>query len=316
MSKKTTSTVEQPIDSERMRYINPYTDFGFKKLFGAEANKELMIDFLQTLLNVECDEHSGVVRPKPALEQIIIKDLRYLNSEQLGRSANDRKAVFDLHCETASGDTFIVEMQRAYQKFFKDRGLYYSTFPIQAQAKKGVEWDYELKPVYMVGIMDFDFADKDAIPDKYLHRIMMTDIDIHTIFYEKLTYLYLEMTKFAKTESELENNFDRWMYALKNLAKLSTRPVALQNRIFEKFFEQAEISQLTSTEYKEYQDALKSYWDYNSTMKSAVARAVEEKDKIIAEKDAALELERQKAATTIAEKDARIVELEHLLNQK
>ncbi|MDR1672909.1 MAG: Rpn family recombination-promoting nuclease/putative transposase, partial [Bacteroidales bacterium] len=117
------------------RYINPHTDFGFKKLFGTEANKDLLQEFLPVLLGKE--------------DRII--SLRYLNQEQLGRTENDRKAVYDLYCETETGDKFIVEMQRNYQEFFKDRSVYYSTFPIQEQAKRGIEWDFELNAVYTVG---------------------------------------------------------------------------------------------------------------------------------------------------------------------
>ncbi len=77
------------------KYINPFTDFGFKKLFGEEANKDLLIDFLNALLAEK--EH--------------IKDITYLKNEHLGRTESDRKAIFDLYCETESGDKFIVEMQ-------------------------------------------------------------------------------------------------------------------------------------------------------------------------------------------------------------
>src|SRR5271157_4820409 len=91
------------------KYINPFTDFGFKRLFGEEPNKDLLIDFLNELLKEE---------------QGIIKELTYLKSEQLGRTESDRKAIFDLYCENDRGEKFIVELQKTKQKFFKDRTLY------------------------------------------------------------------------------------------------------------------------------------------------------------------------------------------------
>jgi len=105
-------------------YLNPFTDFGFKKLFGEEYNKDLLIDFLNQLLKKE---------------QGRIKTLTYLKNEHLGRSEADRRAVFDLYCENEQGEKFIVEIQKAKQKFFKDRTLFYSTFPIAEQAKAGVD---------------------------------------------------------------------------------------------------------------------------------------------------------------------------------
>ncbi|VFN01732.1 MAG: conserved hypothetical protein (putative transposase or invertase) [Candidatus Kentron sp. G] len=103
------------------RYLNPYTDFGFKKLFGEEANKDLLIDFLNQLL--------------PSRHKIV--ELRFRNTEQLPDIASERKAIFDILCTSANGEQFIVEMQKAKLRYFTDRSLFYVTFPIQEQAKKG-----------------------------------------------------------------------------------------------------------------------------------------------------------------------------------
>ena len=100
------------------RYINPLTDFGFKKLFGSEPNKALLIDFLNQILP----------------ERHRIKDLSYARNEQVGTKKLDRKAIFDLYCIGESGERFIVEMQKAKQNFFQDRSIYYASFPIQEQA--------------------------------------------------------------------------------------------------------------------------------------------------------------------------------------
>jgi hypothetical protein len=123
------------------KYINPFTDFGFKKLFGSEPNKDLLIDFLNQVL--------------PGKHKI--KDLTYARTEQLGNSEADRKAIFDLYCIGENSERFIVEMQKAKQNFFKDRSVYYSSFPIQEQAKKG-DWNYQLAAVYMVGILAAEIA--------------------------------------------------------------------------------------------------------------------------------------------------------------
>lgn len=147
------------------RYINLFTDFGFKKLFGEEPNKDLLISLLNTLLKGEAH----------------IEDLTYLNGERLGRSSEERKAVYDLYCTTQSGEKIIVEVQRVKQRFFKDRSVYYSSFAVQDQASKGKEWLYELKAVYTIAIMDFKF---DEDKHKLMHRVKLMEVDTKSIFYD------------------------------------------------------------------------------------------------------------------------------------
>ena len=239
------------------RYINPYTDFGFKKLFGTELNKDLLISFLNALLNGEQE----------------ITDLTYLNSEHLGDGYSDRRAVFDVYCQLADGKKFIVEMQKAEQAYFKDRSIYYSTFPIREQAPKGTKWDYHLEDVYTVGILNFVFPDNEYPADSFVHEIKLTDVEDKHVFYDKLTFIYLEMPKFNKTEDELLTMFDKWMFALQNLSRLLERPKALQERIFTYLFEQAEIARFTPQERREYQESIKDYWDNYSIMETSFNKA-------------------------------------------
>jgi len=238
---------------ERERYINPYTDFGFKKLFGTELNKDLLISFLNALFNDE---------------KRIIQDVQYLNAEQLGDGYGDRRAVFDVYCITEDGSRFIVEMQKAEQEYFKDRSIYYATAPIREQAPKG-KWDYHLEGVYTIGVLNFVFPNNEYPADSYIHEVKLKDTEDNHIFYDKLTFVYLEMPKFNKCEDELVTMFDKWMFALRNLSRLLERPAALQERIFKRLFEQAEIAQFTPEERREYQESVKDYWDYYSTMKTA-----------------------------------------------
>ncbi|TGY70283.1 Rpn family recombination-promoting nuclease/putative transposase [Phocaeicola sartorii] len=233
------------------RYINPYTDFAFKLLFGTELNKELLISFLNALLHGE--EH--------------IKEITYLNSEHLGTQERDRRAVFDIYCENEQGEKFLVEMQKGEQAFFKDRSIYYATFPIREQAIKGSEWNYQLKAVYTVAILNFVFDDKDD--DYFHHEVKLVDMRTKKVFYDKLTFIYLEMPKFNKTEYELETMFDKWMFVLRNLSRLMERPVALQERIFERLFKAAEIANFDRKELIEYEDSLKNYRDWYSVVSTA-----------------------------------------------
>ena len=241
-------------DEKKERYINPYTDFGFKKLFGTEMNKDLLISFLNAVL---------------ANKEQEIEDVQYLNTEQLGEGYGDRRSVFDVYCKTVTGSRFIVEMQKAEQSYFKDRSIYYSTFAIREQGVKGKSWNYRLDDVYTVGVLNFIFPGDEYPADKYRHEIKLKDVEDNHVFYDKLTFVYLEMPKFSKTEDELETMFDKWMFVLRNLSLLLDRPKALQDRVFDKLFRQAEIARYTPEERRQYEASVKEYWDYTSIMDTA-----------------------------------------------
>lgn len=227
------------------RYINPFTDYGFKRLFGEEPNKDLLLDFLNELLK---DQEGKIT------------ELSYLPNEKLPISVGDRRAIFDIYCTNEKGEQFIVEMQKAEQKFFKDRTIFYSTFPIQEQARnKDRFWDFELKAVYTIGILDFVFEESE--PEKYRHDVKLTEQETNKVFYNKLNYIYLEMPKFEKTEKELETHFDKWMFVLKNLPKLYRIPLKLKEKVFLKLFEVAEIAKLKPEEYKRYEKSVNAYRD-------------------------------------------------------
>lgn len=229
------------------KYINLFTDFGFKKIFGTEVNKDLLIDFLNVLLRDK--EH--------------IQTLTYLKNEHLGQTNTDRKAVFDLYCENEKGEKFIIELQKVPQDFFKDRSIYYSTFALQEQAIRGENWHYELKGVYTIGILDFNFDDE---VDKFQSYIKLLDIDTKRVFYEKLTFVYLEMPKFTKTEDELKSHFDKWLYLIRNLHQLQQIPTKTQEEIFKRLFEQAEIAKYDKKEWIAYQESKKHYLDLKNAL--------------------------------------------------
>jgi len=234
-------------------YINPFTDFGFKKLFGEEANKDLLEDFLRELLKNEEGE---------------IRNLNYIKSEHLGSTIYDRKAIFDLYCENEKGEKFIIELQKAKQQFFKDRTLFYSTFPIREQAEKG-EWNYQLQKVYTIAILDFIFEEDKKDTDKFLYRVKLSDIETLKVFYDKLTFVYLEMPKFNKSIEECDTRFDKWLYVIKNLHRLERIPDKLKEKIFSKLFKEAEIANLEPEQMLQYEESLKTYRDLHSVLETA-----------------------------------------------
>ncbi len=236
------------------KYINPFTDYGFKRLFGEEPNKDLLLDFLNELLKEE---------------QGKITELKYLKSENLGSTELNRKAIFDLYCTNEKGEKFIVELQKTKQKFFKDRTIYYSTFPIQEQAKKGSEWNFELVKVYTIAILDFVFDEDKKQAEKFRYDVKLTELETKEVFYDKLMFIYLQMPKFNKKVEELETRFDKWLFVIKNLHKLDRIPEKLKENIFVKLFATAEIAKFTQDEYKDYENSLKYYRDLKNSLETA-----------------------------------------------
>ncbi|WP_338847410.1 Rpn family recombination-promoting nuclease/putative transposase [Massilia sp. W12] len=231
------------------RYINLFTDFGFKKVFGEEPNKDLLISFLNSLL--------------PAHHQIA--DLEFSRTEWQGKTALDRKAVVDLHCKAPDGTVFLVELQKAKQNFFKDRSIFYASFPIQEQAQRG-DWDYRLAAVYSIGILDFNFDDADK--DDVIHTVQLKN-QKNQVFYDKLTFIYLTLPNFKKTLDELHTLLDQWLYLFRHLPNLQEMPPRWHELVFRKLFKIAELVQMPATERKEYEASLKNYRDWKSIADTA-----------------------------------------------
>ena len=209
-------------------------------------------------------------------EESTIVDLEYLTNEQLGYSPTVRRAVFDIHCRSQDGEQFIVEMQKTRQKYFKDRSVYYATFPIRSGGDAPGNWDFQLPRVYMVAVLDFVFNEDENDPDKFRYDVKLSDVDTNMVFYDKLTFIYLEMPKFSKGPGELESHFDKWLYALKNMPSLDEVPDSLQEEVFLQLFRTAEIAQFSEKEYQAYLDSLKVLRDNANTLDYAVEKGREE----------------------------------------
>ncbi len=265
------------------KYISLLTDFGFKRIFGTDMNKDLLIGFLNALF-----EGSHV-----------ITDVKYLNTEHLGDVYAERKAIFDVYCETDNGEKFIVEMQNAYQEFFKDRSLFYSTFPIREQGAKGSEWDFNLNPVYTIALLNFDMHDPAFDQSQISHTVKLCDVCTNKVFYDKLDFIYVEIAKFNKSVDELSTTFEKWLYVLKNLSRLDRQPQSLRDKVFDRLFTQAEIATFTPRELREYEDSRKAYRDLKNSLDTAKRDGIKEgleKGRAEGEKSAAIAIAKKMKA--------------------
>ena len=280
-----------------VRFINPFTDFGFKKIFGEEPNKDLLIDFVNQIL----------------LEQNVqIKDLTYKKTEHLGETGLDRKVVFDLYCENEHGEKFIVEMQKDKQQYFKDRSLYYATFPIQEQGIKSTYWSYELKSVFAIAVLDFKFNKEDQ-NEKVITTVKLTDQESHKEFYKKLTFIYVQMPFFNKTIEELETRLDKWLYVLKNMEKFDRIPEQIKDKIFEKVFKIAEYHQLSKADRTAYEDSLKYYRDLKNSLDTAEAEGAKKAEELLLPLLEQAKIREEEAKMREEEAKKQVVELVKML---
>lgn len=241
------------------RFINPFSDWGFKKIFGQEINKDLLIKFLNDLLD---GEHH-------------ITDLVFKDKEQQPEAADMRGIIYDIYCSTDKGEHIIVEMQNRYQPFFTDRSIYYASRDIVNQGVKGtvgdthIKWDYRLAPVYTVCLLNYDVGAH--TPTKFRTDIALMDMKDKTVFSDRLRFIYLMLPLFTKNEEdECENDFERWIYILKNMSTFERMPFQARNAVFKKLSEITDIAALSKDEREKYDESLKVLRDYHATLEGAV----------------------------------------------
>lgn len=248
-------------------YLNPLTDFGFKKLFGEEPHKDLLISFLNTLL--------------PEKHQIATLQYRQ-DTHQYARQ-HLHATILDIDCLSTTGEEIIIQLQKAKPENFKDRSLYFATFALQAQMRRN-DLNNTVSPVYIISLLDFFVRDnrKDVIS----HLQFKTQNN--QVLYDELSFIYLTLPNFAKSRAELKTLQDKWLYVFRHLAELDEIPPELQESVFHKLFQIAQIAQFNPQERQAYEDSLKHYRDLKNSNDTArlegLQEGLEEGEKIGIEK--------------------------------
>ena len=229
------------------KFINPFTDVGFKRIFGQEINKDLLIDFLNALLVGERQ----------------VKDIRFLDKELLPEFEKDRSLIYDVYCTDENGDQFIVEMQNKEHVNFRERTLFYLSQAIARQGERGTDWKFSLKAVYGVFFLNFRLTD---LPHKLRTDIVLADRDTHELFTDKMRYIFLELPSFHKEENECENDFERWIYVLKNMETLQRLPFKARNAVFQRLEQIVDIASMSKEDRLKYDESIKVYRDRLAVM--------------------------------------------------
>ena len=229
------------------RYINPFTDMGFKRIFGQEATKDLLIEFLNDLLVGEKK----------------IKDIRFLDKELIPEYNEGRGIIYDVYCTTEEGEHFIVEMQNKSQINFKERAIYYLSSAIARQGIKGSEWMFDIKAVYGVFFLNFTLKNS---PEKLKTDVMLLDRETYQTFSDKLRFIFIELPCFKKAEEECETLIERWIYVLKNMEILDRMPFKAYKAAFEKLEQITDIAALSKEDRMKYDESIKVYRDIKATL--------------------------------------------------
>ena len=223
-------------------YINPFTDVGFKRIFGQELSKPLLLDFLNSLF--EGEKH--------------IANLTFLDKEQPALFEEDRSLIYDIYCETDDGEKIIVEMQNKSQPFFKNRSIYYVSESIARQGERGSAWNYAIDSVYLVAFLNFSPID---FKKQFRTDVVLAEKGTTEQFSDKLRMIFLQLPLFTKEADECENQVERWIYLLKNMETLNRLPWAAQSAVFQKLESIADVGGMTRAERLQYDEALKKYRD-------------------------------------------------------
>lgn len=233
------------------KFINPFTDWSFKRIFGQEYSKDLLIEFLNQLL----------------LGERHITDVKFKDKEMLPEIKEQRGIIYDVFCETDTGEHIIVEMQNKSQPYFIDRSLYYASKTIVEQGVKG-KWDYHLAPVYIVCFMNFTFDENTN--QKFRTDIVLADKESGKVFSDRIRLIYLAMPLFKKKEHECTSFFDCWIYNLKHMETLEKMPFEAQHKIFKRLAEIADSKHLSKEDKEKYDYSMMYMWSNYAAMKYAV----------------------------------------------
>ncbi len=237
------------------RYMDLKTDHGFKTAF-SEKHEKLM----RNLLNGIFEGQKEIV------------EVKHLPLEQLGFKPEDRDTIYDLHCKDELGARYIVEMQVARQKYFMERCWLYAAAAILKQAKKGKKWDYGMKPLFVIAILNFNLTEDNT---DYISCYSLMDEKTKEKASDKVQFIIIELSKFNKTLAELETDLDRWLYCMKHLAELLEQPEELKGEIFDELFELADLKTLTEEDMTTYEKSFERCYGAELAADYAMERGME-----------------------------------------
>lgn len=216
-----------------MKFVDVKNDVAFRKIFGNENKKVILISFLNAVLDLEGRER--------------IKDVTLLNPFQLPRLAGEKSSIIDVRATDENGATFIIEMQVAEPAGFDKRVLYYSSKDYAGQINTGEDYPL-LRPVYFIGVLNFNYF----MGSDYLSSHLIVDEATGECAFKDLKFRFIELKKFNKKAHELKNIIDKWTFFIKNADELQVMPENIDDEGLKEAYEEAAQHNWTREAYDAY----------------------------------------------------------------
>jgi predicted transposase/invertase (TIGR01784 family) len=216
-----------------MRFVDVKNDVAFRKVFGNEKKKVILISFLNAVLGLEGQNR--------------VRDVTLVNPFQLPRIAGEKSSIIDVKAVDEKGATFIVEMQVAEPAGFEKRVLYYSSKDYAGQIHIGEEYP-KLRPVYFIGVLDFNFFSG----KNYLSSHLIVNEETGECVFQDMKFRFIELRKFTKNASELKNIIEKWTFFIKNVDELDVMPDDIDDEGLKEAYEAAAQHNWTKEEYDAY----------------------------------------------------------------
>lgn len=216
-----------------MKFVDIKNDVAFRKIFGNENRKEVLISFLNAVLLLQ-ENHK-------------IVDVDILTPYQLPDLKGGKVTIVDVKAKDQNDKTYIVEMQVAEVDGFDKRVLYYASKSYSAQIERGDEYG-KLKPTYFIGILDFEVTQNPS----YINRHKIIDIETSENYLKDIEFNFIELPKFNKKENELESIIDQWVYFIKNAENLDIIPGNIIDEGLKFAYQDADKHNWTKAELEAY----------------------------------------------------------------
>ena len=202
-----------------MKFADPTNDIAFKKIFGDKNQKEILISFLNAILDFKDNK--------------TIKEVTIVNSYQVPKIEELKETILDIKAINQDNEHFIIEMQKKDLGDFAKRSLYYTSKAYVEQLDKGQAYT-ELKKVYFIGIVNFNMFNN----NDYISQHLILNKETQTQDLDDFEFTFLELSKFNKKLSDLETLLDKWVYFLKYTKNLTLIPKEFENiKVLEQAFQ-------------------------------------------------------------------------------
>jgi predicted transposase/invertase (TIGR01784 family) len=236
-----------------MKFVDIKNDVAFRKIFGNENRKEVLISFLNAVLLLQGNNR--------------IVNVDILTPYQLPDIKGGKVTIVDVKAKDQKDKTFIVEMQVAEIEGFDKRVLYYASKSYVAQIERGDQYE-NLNPTYFIGILDFEVTKN----PNYISRHKIIDIETNESYIKDIEFNFIELPKFKKEQNELESIIDQWVYFIKNAENLDVIPQNLKDEGLKFAYQDADKHNWTKAELEAYDYVLMREQDDRGRLTFAIKK--------------------------------------------